>query len=187
MQMGSFAIAHQLRNMVALLPGLLLQSSYALMAAGEDADEQAPDHVMAACTGPLHLRRYWPRGLGIMGLHWGLPLLYGHSYAGAEAAAFALATAVVTWEMHPPAHACRFFLSCYRVINSVWAVTVALSATLLLFHGSALLGAAILSRCAAGLCNLDLRQFAEARAPAPGTALLFSVAAGTSLLYQFWR
>ena len=143
MQMGSFAIAHQLRNMVALLPGLLLQSSYALMAAGEDADEQAPDHVMAACTGPLHLRRYWPRGLGIMGLHWGLPLLYGHSYAGAEAAAFALATAVVTWEMHPPAHACRFFLSCYRVINSVWAVTVALSATLLLFHGSALLGAAI--------------------------------------------
>ena len=49
-QMSFFAVAHQLRNMVALVPSLLIEGSFAEMAKRKTGLEKTPDNVMAFCT-----------------------------------------------------------------------------------------------------------------------------------------
>lgn len=183
-EMGFFAISHQLRNMVALVPGLLSQSSYAVMAAGEDADERTPDRVLAACTGATTLAAFLLGGTAILVLPWGLPLLYGRSYAGAEgAAAFALATAVVHMGNAPAsARLSIVSLRATGLINTIWAVVVGVSATLLLFRGSALLGAAIYLGAQLFYASLIFVSLRTRGRLLPGIALLFGVGSGTSLL-----
>ncbi len=142
-QMGFFAIASQLRNMTSLFPGLLSESSLAVMAQDGGGAERTPDQVMAVCTFATVTASLLLAGIGMMLVPWGLVLIYGKSYAAASSAvAVALAVAVVHMGSAPAS--ARLSIISIRttgLINSVWAVVVGVSASLFLFHqGSALKG-----------------------------------------------
>ena len=136
-QMSFLTIASQLRNLVSLPPSLLTEGSYAVMADPAHEQSQTPQRVMALCTfGALSVSVL----LGLLGIAlvpWGLALLYGRSSAGAGAAvAVALATAVSHMGTAPAS--ARLTIVSIRstaVINSLWAVFVAVAATVLLLHG----------------------------------------------------
>ncbi len=176
-QMGFFAISHQLRNMVALLPLLLSESSYALMAADASGDERAPDRVMSVCTTANTLAAFFLAGAAILVLPWAIPLLYGKSYAGAEgAAALALATAVFHMGNSPAAARLSVLsLRTTGLINTAWAVTVGALATLLLFGGSALEGAAIYLVAHAVSSTLVFVSLRSRRSVPAGTVLCVRV------------
>ncbi len=82
-QMGFYAIANQLRNMVSLAPGLLSQSSLAVMAGCEGDAEKAPDRVMAICSFIAVLASLALAGTGIL-LAW-----ISHEEQRAQGKAFA--------------------------------------------------------------------------------------------------
>jgi O-antigen/teichoic acid export membrane protein len=136
-QVGFFTIAHQLRNIVALAPSLLTESSLAVMAQGEDSVEKTPDQVTAVCTFATTFASLLVAGLGMIVVPWGLTLLYGRAYAAASTAtALALATAVIHMGSGPAT--ARLSIVSIRlsgVINTAWAILVALAATAFLFHG----------------------------------------------------
>jgi O-antigen/teichoic acid export membrane protein len=164
-QVGFFTIAHQLRNIVALAPSLLTESSLAVMAQGEDSVEKTPDQVTAVCTFATTFASLLVAGAGMIIVPWGLTLLYGKAYAAASTAtAFALATAVIHMGSGPAT--ARLSIVSIRVsglINTAWAVLVAVAATVFLFHGGnawkgalIYLGAQLLS---AGLVFLSLTKW----------------------------
>jgi O-antigen/teichoic acid export membrane protein len=136
-QMGFFAIAHQLRNMVALAPSLLTESGLAVMAQSENEQPGTPNNVMATCTFATVFASLLLAGMGIIFVPWGLTLLYGKSYAAASAAtAIALATAVIHMGSAPAS--ARLSIVSIRlsgVINTVWAVFVSVAATLCFLGG----------------------------------------------------
>jgi O-antigen/teichoic acid export membrane protein len=137
MQMGFFAVAHQLRNMVALGPSLLAQASLAEMADRGNKAETTPENVMATCTFVSTLVSLALAGVGIIVVPWGLTVMYGKTYSGAElATAIALATAVPHMGSSPVG--ARLWIVSLRasgLINTAWAALVALGATAVLFHG----------------------------------------------------
>jgi O-antigen/teichoic acid export membrane protein len=136
-QMGFLAISHQLRNIVGLAPGLLTESSLAVMARGEGKVERTPDQVMAACTLATTFIALLVASIGIIVAPWGLELLYGRSYRGAAVAtALALATAVIHMGSSPAA--ARLSIVSIRttgIINSIWALLVAAGASTFFFGG----------------------------------------------------
>ena len=136
-QMGFLAVSHQLRNMVGLFPGLLSESSLAVMAQGEGRPEKTPDQVMAVCTFATTWTSLLVATLGMIVAPCAIQALYGRSYAAASAAvSVALATAVVHMGVSPAA--ARLSILSIRttgVINTVWAVLVAGGATLLFVNG----------------------------------------------------
>jgi hypothetical protein len=137
-QMGFFAVAHQLRNMVALAPGLLTESGLAVMAYGEQDPYYAPDQVMAACTFVTTFASFFLAGLGIVIVPWVLVALYGKSYSAASAAgAIALATAVIHMGSGPAS--ARLSIVSIRltgIVNTLWAIFVTISATLFFLSGT---------------------------------------------------
>jgi O-antigen/teichoic acid export membrane protein len=141
-QMGFFAIAHQLRNIVALAPSLLTESGLAVMAQSENDQPSTPNNVMATCTFATVFASLLLAGMGIVFVPWGLTLLYGKTYAAASAAtAIALATAVIHMGSAPAS--ARLSIVSIRlsgVINTVWAVFVAAAATLYFLGGPTALG-----------------------------------------------
>jgi O-antigen/teichoic acid export membrane protein len=136
-QMGFFAVANQLRNIVALAPTLLTESSLAVMAQRERDVEKTPDHVMAVCTFATMFASLLLAGVVIILAPWVLALLYGKSYASASsAAAVALAIAVVHMGSGPAAARLSIVsIKTTGVVNTIWAVLVAGAATIFLFHG----------------------------------------------------
>jgi hypothetical protein len=136
-QMGYFAISHQLRNIAALAPGLLTESSLAVMAQGESTVEKTPDQVMAVCTLATTFVSLLVAGVGMVLLPWGLKLLYGKTYiAASTATAAALATAVVHSGSSPAsARLSIVSIKMTGAINTIWAVMVAAGATLFFFIG----------------------------------------------------
>lgn len=137
MQMGFFAVAHQLRNMVALGPSLLTQASLAEMADRGNKEEKTPENVMAACTFISTFVSLALAGAGIIVVPLGLTIMYGKTYSGAElATAIALATAVP--HMGGSSFGARLWIVSLRssaLINTAWAALVAVAATVLLLHG----------------------------------------------------
>jgi hypothetical protein len=137
MQMGFFAVAHQLRNMVALGPGLLAQASLAEMADRGNKTEKTPENVMAACAFISTFVSLALAGAAMIVVPWGLTVLYGRTYSGAElATAIALATAVPHMGSGP--FGARLWIVSLRasgLINTAWAALVALGATAVLLHG----------------------------------------------------
>ena len=136
-QMSFLTIASQLRNLVSLPPSLLTEGSYAVMADPTHEESQTPQRVMALCTfGALSVSVLLGL-IGIMLVPWGLALLYGKNSAGAGAAvAVALATAVSHMGTAPAS--ARLTIVSIRstaVINTLWAVIVAIAATIFLLHG----------------------------------------------------
>jgi O-antigen/teichoic acid export membrane protein len=132
-QVGLFAIANQLRNMVSLAPGLLSESGLAVMAHGENDEGNMASRVMALCTFITIFTSLLVAGLAITIIPWGLTALYGHSYAPAAAACcISLATAVVHMGSAPAsAQLTIISIRLTGVINTIWALLVASSATLL--------------------------------------------------------
>jgi len=183
-QMGFYAIANQLRNMVALAPGLLSQSSLAVMADCEGNSEKAPDRVMAVCSFVAVLVSLSLAGIGIVLAPWALTFLYGKAYSAASAATvLSLATAVVHMGNVPAAGRLTIVsIKQSGYINTAWAVLVAVSATFFLFHpGNAGIGAAIILAAhvlSASLVLLALRQ--KSIAP-PGVSFTFFTGVGTSI------
>jgi O-antigen/teichoic acid export membrane protein len=139
-QMGFFAIASQLRNVVSLAPSLLTESSLSVMAQGEDEAARTPERVMTFCTWATTFAALALAGPAIAVLPWALPLLYGRSYSGATAAvAIALVTAIIHMGSGPTS--ARLSILSIRtsgMINTIWATVVALAAaTFLVWHGDA--------------------------------------------------
>jgi O-antigen/teichoic acid export membrane protein len=135
-QMSFFAIASQLRNMVALPPALLTESSYAMMADREGEMSRTPSHVMALCTFASTFASLLLASIGIVLVPWGLRIVYGSTYATASVAtAVALAVAVVHMG-NAPASARLTVVSIRSagVINTVWAVFVAVAASVFALH-----------------------------------------------------
>ncbi len=145
-QMGYFAVAHQLRNMVALGPSLLTEGSLAVMAGKDGKVAKTPDNVMAICTYASTLMSLVLAGVGIIVAPWALELLYGSGYAAASlATTIALTTAVIHMGSAPMS--ARLSIVSIRttgVVNTVWAAFVGIAATLVLLnHGDAAKGAAV--------------------------------------------
>lgn len=145
-QMGFFAVAHQMRNMVALGPSLLAQASVAVMADRSAGAEKTPENVMATCSFVSTFVSLALAGAGIIIVPWGLTLMYGKTYAGAElATAIALATAVAHMGSVP--FGVRLWIVSLRsagLINTAWAAVVGVAATIALLHGgNAAKGAAV--------------------------------------------
>jgi O-antigen/teichoic acid export membrane protein len=136
-QMSFFSIASQLRNIVGLAPGLLTESSYSVMAEREGEAPKTPDQVMAVCSYASTVASLLLAALGIIVVPWALTLLYGRIYAAASVTtAVALAIGVVHMG-NAPASA-RLSIVSIRltgVINTTWAIFVAIAAGLLLLHG----------------------------------------------------
>lgn len=136
-QMGFFAIASQLRNLVGVAPGLLTEGSYAVMADPSGEHLRTPHNVMAVCTFASTTTALCLAAVGMILAPWALLKLYGQHYTGAAlTAATGLAIAVVHMGNAPAA--ARLSIVSIRatgLINTAWAVLVAGSATLLMLHG----------------------------------------------------
>ena len=142
-QMGFFAIASQLRNMTGIVPALLTEGSYAVMATPDEANTGMPQRVMALCTFGATLVAYVLAALGIIVVPWALHLMYGPRYGGAVvAASIGMSVAVLQMGNAPPsARVSVVSIRSVAVINTVWALITATSGTLLMMHWSGAAGA----------------------------------------------
>ena len=135
-EMGFFSVASQLRNLVGLVPGMVTEGSYAIMADPGGEAEKTPQQVMALGTFAATLTSLALASGAIVAL----PLLlevYGRSFAGA-AVPCAIALAVAVAHMGNAPAAARLSIVSIRstgVINTVWAVSVAVAGTVFLLHG----------------------------------------------------
>lgn len=184
-QMGFYAIANQLRNIVGLAPSLLSQSSLAAMAESSSDHDQTPDEVMAVCAFVSTFISFALAGVGMLLAPWILGLLYGRSYTMAAAATvLSLATAVIQMGNGPAAGRLTIVsIKSSGIINTVWALVVAAAATLLLLNGGSaataaaiIFGAHVLS---ASLVLLVLRT--KSKVPS-GMSSLFLTSTGGSIL-----
>lgn len=145
-QMGFFAVAHQFRNVVALVPSLLIEGSFAEMAKQNSEIESTPNNVMALCCYASTLICLVVAGAGIVVVPWMLTLIYGKAYtAAASATAIALATSLAhmstgaAWQ-----RLSVISIKAAAVVNTIWAIYVAAVATTFLLHAStAAKGAAV--------------------------------------------
>lgn len=133
-QISFLSIASQLRNLVALAPTLLTEGSYAVMADPRHEKSQTPQRVMALCSYVSICISLLLAMVGMTAVPWLLTLMYGRTYAGAATTiALALATAVAHMGNAPAAARLTIVsLRATAVINTIWAVFVAVGATLLL-------------------------------------------------------
>ncbi len=183
-QIGFLAISHQLRNMVGLFPGLLTESSLAVMARGESNRENTPDRVMAVCTVVTTFVSLSIAALGIVILPWALILFYGATYAAAAAAAsVALSTAVIHMGNAPAA--ARLSIVSIRttgIVNTLWALLVAAGATFFFFHGgNAWQGALLYLAGHLVSASLTLLYLTRRDCVPPGMNAVFVLSTGTSL------
>jgi O-antigen/teichoic acid export membrane protein len=125
-QMGFYAAATQLRNIISMVPGLVSQSSYALLTEERGSLYGGAGRVLIACTIAEMLLAMGLAGLGIATLPWTLGRLYGESFRRAElAASLAMCTAVIQMASEPAAS--RLMIISVRlmgIINGVWTLLV---------------------------------------------------------------
>ena len=148
-QVGFFAIASQMRNLAGVVPGLLTEGSYAVMAAPGEANarEGAQHRVMALASFGSTAAGFSIACVGIIAAPWFLRLLYGGAYVSAQSAlAMALALAVAHMSNAPASARLTIVdIRAAGIINTVWAVFVGAAATVVLLHrGGAWQGMAIL-------------------------------------------
>jgi O-antigen/teichoic acid export membrane protein len=136
-QMGFFAIASQMRNLVGIAPSLLTEGSYAVMADPDGEAQKTPHRVMALCSYASVSVAMMLAALGIVVVPWLLTVLYGKTYApAAMTVAVGLAIAVVHMGNAPAAARLTIVsIKSTGVINTVWAVFVAGAASLFLIYG----------------------------------------------------
>ncbi len=135
-EMGFFSVASQLRNIVGLVPGMVTEGSYAIMADPDGEAQKTPQQVMALGTFAATFASLALASAAIVTL----PLLlqvYGASFRGAGVPC-AIALAVAVAHMGNAPAAARLSIVSIRatgVINTIWAISVAAAGTVFLLHG----------------------------------------------------
>lgn len=123
-QMGFYAIANQFRGFAAIAPGFLAQVVYSSLTNESGAAYGGADRVLLSSTIITTLLVTIVAGFTIIILPWGLPAVYGRSYALAEVPTLILlATAII--HMSGQAGAQRLSIIRLRdagVINALWAL-----------------------------------------------------------------
>jgi hypothetical protein len=126
MQMGLYAAAIQLRNVIAIIPGLVTQSNFALLTEESGKQYGGAGRVLIACTLVATLLSVGLAGIAIATLPWTLGRMYSHAFQSAElAASLAICTALVHMAAAPAA--ARLTIVSLRltgIINGVWTVLV---------------------------------------------------------------
>ena len=183
-QMGFFAVAQQLRNMVALAPSLLIEGSFAEMTDSNDGPPKTPDQVTAICTYVATVVSLLLAGLGIIIVPWALTLIYGKAYVNASVvASIALATAVI--HMGSGAASSRVSILSIRasvLVNTAWALFVGVAATIFLFRGADAAKGAAVYLGAHVLTAVLFFGFLKKRGHAPaGMVSVFSIGAACIL------
>jgi O-antigen/teichoic acid export membrane protein len=125
-QMSFYIAAQQLRNVIAMAPGLVQQACYALLTEEAGAGYGGPDRVLIASTLFASVLALLLTGTAIAVLPWILGLLFGNAFRGAEAAAaISIATALVHMAAAPAASRLTILsLRMIGVVNGIWAVAV---------------------------------------------------------------
>jgi O-antigen/teichoic acid export membrane protein len=137
-QMGFFAVASQLRNLVGLVPSLLTEGSFAAMAVPpEDAQTHFQHRVMSICTYVSTFVAFSFASLAIIVEPWALRLMYGSGY-GAASLAVAVGMSVAVLQMGNSPTSARLSIVSIRytaVVNTVWAIFTALIGTMWMLQG----------------------------------------------------
>lgn len=125
-QMGYYAVANQLRNIVAMAPGLIPQSSFGLLTDRGSGEYGGPGRVLALTTWTACALALGIGGAAITLMPYLLRLLYGTTFAKAEhAGALAIATAVLHMTTAPAAARLTIVsLRATTIINAAWAAIV---------------------------------------------------------------
>ncbi|HEY0785858.1 MAG TPA: oligosaccharide flippase family protein [Acidobacteriaceae bacterium] len=190
-QVSYFAIANQLRNLVGLGPGLLTESSYALMG-GPAGEARTADQVMAVCTYLSTVAALLLAACGMLVLPWGLHLLYGRAYLPA-AVAIVLGLAIAVVHMGNSPAAARLTIVSLRttgVINTVWAIFVAGAGTAFLLRGGSAAGAMLIYLAGHVLSAVLVLLALDRRQCVPrGMGRVFALGTGTMLVLaaMAWR
>lgn len=141
-QMGLFAVASQLRNMVAVIPGFLGQASFARITGSRLTEEQR--RIFGTGTFLVTMAGLLAATGGIIILPWVLQL-YGRSYRTAElAATLTMLTALIHMGGAPAAFRLNVVsLRWTTAINLIWSLSVAGLGFWLVSGGGALGAAAV--------------------------------------------
>lgn len=146
LQMSFYVAATQIRNVIAMVPGLVQQSCYALLTDEAGGGYGGPSRVLMASTLLASLLALVLTGTAIAALPWALRLTYGKAFRGAEpAAALAIATALVHMAGAPAVSRLTILsLRLIGVVNAIWAVMVIALGAVFIPGGGAVPATAIL-------------------------------------------
>ena len=136
-QISFFAIASQLRNLIGLIPSLLTEGSFAMMATGDVDSQHVPRRVMALCTYASTAVSFLIAALAMIVAPLVLQLMYGRSYTmAALAVSTGVAVAVVQMGNAPPsARLSVVSIRSTATVNTIWAIFTAGVGTLVMMRG----------------------------------------------------
>ena len=136
-QISFFAIASQLRNLIGLIPSLLTEGSFAVMASNDEDSQHVPRRVMALCTYASTTVAFLIAALAVIVAPLVLQIMYGRSYTlAALAVSTGVAVAVVQMGNAPPsARLSVVSIRSTAVLNTIWAVFTAAVGTLVMMRG----------------------------------------------------
>ncbi len=136
-QISFFAIASQLRNLIGLIPSLLTEGSFAVMASGDVEGQHVPRKVMALCTYASTAVSFLIAALAMIVAPIMLQLVYGRPYTlAASAVSTGVAVAVVQMGNAPPsARLSVVSIRSTAVVNTIWALFTASIGTLVMLRG----------------------------------------------------
>jgi len=188
-QMGFFSIASQLRNIVGLAPNLLTEGSYAVMADPEGEVLRTPQNVLGWITFASAVITFLFAAIGIVILPWLLRTLYGSAYSqAAVAVSYGLALAAMH-TANAPASARLSILSIKTtgVINTAWAVFVALSGLVFMARGGNAATVMLIYLGAHTLSSIFVLVALHHRNSLPrGMVAVFSLATGSTIILAFF-
>jgi O-antigen/teichoic acid export membrane protein len=188
-QMGFFSIASQLRNIVGLAPNLLTEGSYAVMADPEGEVLRTPQNVLGWITFASAVITFLFAAIGIVILPWLLRTLYSSAYSqAAVAVSYGLALAAMH-TANAPASARLSILSIKTtgVINTAWAVFVALSGLVLMTRGGNAATVMLIYLGAHTLSSIFVLVALHHRNSLPrGMVTVFSLATGSTIILAFF-
>jgi O-antigen/teichoic acid export membrane protein len=185
LQMGFYAVSNQMRNMAALMPGLVSQANYGLLTDHRGAEYGGADRVLTYCSLITAIMAVLLSGVALAGLPRILHLLYGGAYTSAELPA---ALAIVTVIIHiGSAPACsRLTVASLRltsVVNAVWAISVAGLGLIFIPGRGAVAATAVMLLAHLISSCLSLIALAKVKALASGVAELYQVLVVCALLF----
>jgi O-antigen/teichoic acid export membrane protein len=183
-QMSFYIAATQVRNVIAMVPGLVQQSCYALLTNEAGAAYGGPNRVLLASTLLASVLGIGLTGVAVAVLPWVMGMLYGNAFRGAEpAAAVAIATALVHMAGAPAASRLTIVsLKLIGAINGIWAVSVIALGIVFIPRGGAVPATAILLAMHLANAILVLGCLGKKRElPAGLTAISLPMIAGSVL------
>ncbi|MBI5510244.1 MAG: hypothetical protein HY903_15920 [Deltaproteobacteria bacterium] len=123
-QMGLYSVANQFRGMIAVLPGIIAQVVYPLLAESAGEGFGGADRVTLASAWITTVVVVSTGGLMIVVLPWILTAIYGARYAGVELpTALLVATVIVQMAASPIASRLSIVsVRGYGVVNLIWTV-----------------------------------------------------------------